>query len=1852
MADYKGLNVRYHADSTEATKALHLIAQEAKLAQGNLTGVQNALKSAEVNGRELNDALKSNQVENLARAMDAARDKAQAYKDVLPQLKDKLADVRSEIAETKAALDGTGEVKLFKDDGSVMSVRELTAHLNALEEQECKLASEVERTNTNILTSESAAKTAAAAYETYASKLAAGRTELGQFGEDAEKYGKNLESMGDMISSIGDKMTIVSGVALMTFGRSTVQATEEFGNAMAQMGGYLDISGAQLEHMSDLALKWGKETQFSATEAAQAMGELAKGGMTQAQIEGGAMEATMNLAAAGELNMASAAEVAVQAIKTFRLEASDANKVADALAGAANTSTAEVSDLAQGFTQVGGAANMANWNVNEVTGALALLADRGFSGAEAGTVLKTMLQRLASPTKKAKETMDELGISVYDSSGRMVPAIDVIKQFEGALDELTDEQKNKALLDIFGMRGVNGMSAMLNSTSEKFQEYIDATNQAGYATEMAKSRMGELGWALEYLRGEAETATVNFGQALAPTITNVAKAIESGLQVWNDMSKSEQEHIANMALMVTAAGPVLSIVGHLTSGIGGFVSTIGQGATAFSLWRENGHNVADALANTLVPAMSDTAKHAELVAEKTAVIQQGMTNLATGAAITGVIYLIGSITSQFMDYIAHEQEFEQATQGLHSAIENIGQAGYNATGGFESMERSLNDIRDASRNLNESQAEIAQSLQQVSSGTDENTMKLNQYMGTIGDLAGKSSLTVGEQERLKKAVEGVNGVLGTSVSVIDAQNGQLSTNYDTLLKVADAYRKYAEVQATMDAYAKVQQQIIENAIEMDRLQNELSKADKGVGWYIGDFAVFSDFGGVADKYHELEKSMQQAKDRSDELAFAQTELEKKMDGASTSSDQYNKMLEDMNLKSKGAGQGITDAGNSLDEFADSADNAAEAAKQAADEIVKAAKRANEEAYRDQQREYDREYKAQQQEFDAEYKVQQREYDREYKERQRAYDAEYKEQQRQFDREYKDLSNFLDKQYDAKKSEYDKEYKLLKSELDKQYSEQKKQQDKAYSQLKSQLDKQYQAQRDANSKSVSNLKSSNSQAEKALKSSLDNQYKIRKSEIDKEFKQLQKANDNILKKAKETYKAETDAFKAETKRRIAEIKAEYEAKKKALEGNDGSAGIDAQIKAMQDQTKAEQAEVKKRAEQEKKAELEKAVASAKTRRTRQDAEKALNEYLAELAQEAREEDRERQIEQLEEQKELIKERTEIAKEALDEERDQRIAEYEARRDEELSALEERQGLLYEKLQEQLDAQEELQKQKNDAILEQYRASLDLRLEAMQAAHDEEEQRLSDSLAAQLEKTKAANEERLAALKENQAAELEQTKLANEEILASKKEANDAALASLKESNELQLSEMKDSQSIQLENLKQGQSEQLEALKQSQSDQLDVLKQSQSDQLQELKYWQSDQLQAMKNAQDDAIDQLKKSLADGTYNINKAGGDMANAAKNAADQTVNNMRNALAPMPQNTGETAKLTLRQYLDNINDMPWSTKNIADTTGHNLQERLNAYVMPTTDASKALRNAALREIEGLPEDARQKGESTGSEFSDGLGGKESEVSDSANKIKNAVENPLSDIMEKSGGFGAKTGNDYGIGIEQGGELARTSAQNVGNDVSDALQRPSDDSSTWGYDMMRNLNDAIVDFWNNTLVRNVENIAQGIANILGHSKPKEGPLKNDDQWFYHLGKNLNDGLERSIPALMATVYGLASDVESGMNVSPDLDIAGKMIENMRDEETALARQSRRMAGIVENEFAPSIGFAANSSYDVKPMVNGIVGGVREALRSGMPHRQGVTVIVNGLSVRETADVDRISERLCQKVVQAERRGLV
>jgi TP901 family phage tail tape measure protein len=146
----------------------------------------------------------------------------------------------------------------------------------------------------------------------------------------------------------------------------------------------------------------GADTVFSANDAAGAMLELAKNGISPAVIQAGALKSALTLAAAGGVSMEEAATTMGNAINAFGLKGSQSASVAAALAGAANASSASISSLSQGLAQSATAAHQAGLSIQETTAALAAFANAGIQGSDAGTSLKTFLQRLVPQTKKAR----------------------------------------------------------------------------------------------------------------------------------------------------------------------------------------------------------------------------------------------------------------------------------------------------------------------------------------------------------------------------------------------------------------------------------------------------------------------------------------------------------------------------------------------------------------------------------------------------------------------------------------------------------------------------------------------------------------------------------------------------------------------------------------------------------------------------------------------------------------------------------------------------------------------------------------------------------------------------------------------------------------------------------------------------------------------------------------------------------------------------------------------------------------------------------------------------------------------------------------------------------------------------------------------------------------------------------------------------------------------------------------------------------------------------------------------------------------------------------------------------------
>lgn len=382
-----------------------------------------------------------------------------------------------------------------------------------------------------------------------------------------KKGGAATKALGEGITELGSSMTLGLTVPIVAAGGAATSVAANFDDAMSQVQGALGDASADMDGLRDLALQLGADTVFSATESAQAMVELAKGGLTEAQIKGGALAASMDLAAAGQLNLADAAATTVQMMGSFGLGAGDATRIANALAGAANASSADVSDLTQAMSQCSAQASLAGWSLEDTAAALALFADHGVKGSDAGTSLKTMLQRLAAPTDQAAEAIAAYGLNIRDSNGKMKDISGIADELTGKLGGLSDAERDAALQTIFGSDASRAAAILMQSGSEGLAKYIAATNDATAAETMANAQKGELSWALENMGGAVESASIAFGTALAPAITAVAGVIGDVAEAFASLPAGVQTGIAVVLALVAALGPLLMVIGSIAAAL-------------------------------------------------------------------------------------------------------------------------------------------------------------------------------------------------------------------------------------------------------------------------------------------------------------------------------------------------------------------------------------------------------------------------------------------------------------------------------------------------------------------------------------------------------------------------------------------------------------------------------------------------------------------------------------------------------------------------------------------------------------------------------------------------------------------------------------------------------------------------------------------------------------------------------------------------------------------------------------------------------------------------------------------------------------------------------------------------------------------------------------------------------------------------------------------------------------------------------------------------------------------------------------------------------------------------------------
>ena len=319
---------------------------------------------------------------------------------------------------------------------------------------------------------------------------------------------------------------------------AVIKIGSDFESQMSRVKAISGATGEEFEQLRQQAIDLGADTAFSASEAANGMENLAAAGFSTNEIMS-AMPGMLDLAAASGEDLASSADIAASTLRGFGLEASEAGHVADVLAENANRTNSSVAETGEAMKYIAPLARAAGISMEETAAAIGIMANAGIQGSQAGTTLRGALSRLSAPTDDMIQAMDELGVSFYDSEGKMLSLSDQVGMLQTAMSGLTDEQKNNYLVTLYGQESLSGMLALINEGPDSLSQLTQSFQACDGAAEKAASTMQDnLQGAVEQLKGSAETLGITIYDSVSDGLKGLAQL---GTDAINQLTSAFQE---------------------------------------------------------------------------------------------------------------------------------------------------------------------------------------------------------------------------------------------------------------------------------------------------------------------------------------------------------------------------------------------------------------------------------------------------------------------------------------------------------------------------------------------------------------------------------------------------------------------------------------------------------------------------------------------------------------------------------------------------------------------------------------------------------------------------------------------------------------------------------------------------------------------------------------------------------------------------------------------------------------------------------------------------------------------------------------------------------------------------------------------------------------------------------------------------------------------------------------------------------------------------------------------------------------------------------------------------------------
>lgn len=698
-------------------------------------------------------------------------------------------------------------------------------------------------------------------------------------GSTAKTVASGMENTGRKSALIASGMT-AAGLAVAAFGVAAVKMAADFDQQMSTVQANTGATSAQMDQLRAAAIEAGASTVYSATDSADAINDLGKAGMSVTDILTGGLSGALNLAASDGMAVGDAAEYMANALSMFHLKGSQASQVADTLAAGAGKAVGNVSDFGEALNNCGAQANSFGMNVQETTGVLALFAQNGTIGAEAGTQLNSMLMKLAAPSAEASNTMKELGISAYDAQHHFVGMANFAGQLQKAEKGLTDEQRNQANATIFGSYAIKAANYLYEAGESGVNKWTKAVSESGYAAEQAAAKNNNLKGDLENLSGSMESLMISVGEGAQGPLRKMVQGLDTLVDTFSGLPSGAQQTLVVMASLAGVFGAVHKAAGNLNGSTSTMANNIGlaidpiqrvktalgSAQTAFQMFKASSMSASEQM-----EAFGTSASKAQLKTAGFKAVGSSVMSLLGGP--WGIALTVaGAALSAF---ISQQQKAKAASEQLESALE------------------SGSDVA----------SEIAGAYQDMSSGG----VKLTTWLDDAGiSLTDMTSAAMGNEAALKRVNKQIKeidkpGIGGTAAAAIKKALKEESKAYDDASKKANEKSKAAK-----------------NAVDADGKSASAAKE-------------------AASANKELGSSASDASSQIDDLVQALFGLESGNLTADQAVDQLNQKIGELSKTCEDNGVVFDQSGDLLDRFSEEGTKT----KQALEDIASSAQNAAE-----------------------------------------------------------------------------------------------------------------------------------------------------------------------------------------------------------------------------------------------------------------------------------------------------------------------------------------------------------------------------------------------------------------------------------------------------------------------------------------------------------------------------------------------------------------------------------------------------------------------------------------------------------------------------------------------------------------------------------------------------------------------------------------------------------------------------------------------------------------------------------------------------------------------------------------------